>query len=461
MVSVDDGRLNEMAADPPGKLLPLLDRASAMAPLIVLMAMLPGLVSLMAVPPEIQSRTDALRGAAEEILSPWGHWLADRPWIDWTVGDASVGTWTAVVPSYLATVVLIWMTWHAGRGLFSARTGFLATLMVCGHTPVLMLGRSAEPVALGTVVSATTIIGLIFHLQCSRGLLSIPLVLAAIGLVATVLVAAPLAIATLAMMMIAVACNPAGVVGLWGDPSGVGRTRVGGVWSGPLSLLVVVVLGAAGVMTWSAMSGRGLIDPQLWAASCRGIRGGMEFSLLALALVSWLGLMAGPLLLGLGDLVLDVIRGEGSSRRIACLVLAWTLLATVLVGRALPGYSRHLAESFAMVPLILVATRGLVSVCDRRIGVGPTVAATVVSCCCSSKTAVGWLFNGEVALLGRMALVAIAAVGLAMAVSVVSRGNERRCRRILTACLACFLAAQIISGLLDVPVATVRATVAA
>jgi hypothetical protein len=46
-------------------------------------------------------------------------------------------------------------------------------------------------------------------------------------------------------------------------------------------------------------------------------------------------------------------------------------------------------------------------------------------------------------------------------VSVVSRGNETRCRRILTACLACFLAAQIISGLLDVPVAAVQATAAA
>lgn len=459
MVSVDDTRLTEMAAEPPGRLLPVLDRASAMAPLVVLMAMLPGLVSLVVVPPELRSGADAQAGAADAILSPWGRWLAERPWSHPEAGGA-VATWTAVVPSYLATVVLIWMIWHAGRGLFGARTGFLATLIVCCHTPVVMLGRSAEPISLGTVISVATIVGFISHLQRPRGPLSIPLGLAAVGLVATVLVAAPLAIPTAVMMMIAVACNPAGVVRLWGDLSGLGRTRVGAAWRGPWGLLAVVVLAAAGLVAWSSTTGSGLIDPQLRTAICRAFRGGLEIHSLALVLVSWLGLMAGPVLLGAGNLVLDVIRGVGSSRRIACLVLAWTLLAIVLIGMALPGYAHRLAEAFAVVPLVLVATRGLESVCDRRIGVGPVVGATVVSCCCHSEHAVGWLVSaGFATSLWRTGLIVIAAAGLALAVSVVSRRNEPRRRRVLTACLACFLAAQIVSGLLDVPLAAVQATV--
>ena len=38
MVGVDDSRLMELAADPPERLLPVLDRASAMAPLVVFAA---------------------------------------------------------------------------------------------------------------------------------------------------------------------------------------------------------------------------------------------------------------------------------------------------------------------------------------------------------------------------------------------------------------------------------------
>ncbi|GIT30510.1 MAG: hypothetical protein Ct9H300mP1_25560 [Planctomycetaceae bacterium] len=41
VVGVDDSRLMELAADPPERLLPVLDRASAMAPLVVLMAVSP------------------------------------------------------------------------------------------------------------------------------------------------------------------------------------------------------------------------------------------------------------------------------------------------------------------------------------------------------------------------------------------------------------------------------------
>ena len=90
----------ELAADPPERLLPVLDRASAMAPLVVLMAVLPGLTALVVVTPDTTRMSDAA-GLSDQlssrILSPWGRWVATQPWRDLFALDQFPVAWLPVV----------------------------------------------------------------------------------------------------------------------------------------------------------------------------------------------------------------------------------------------------------------------------------------------------------------------------------------------------------------------------
>jgi len=460
VVGVDDSRLMELAAGPPEPLLPVLDRASAMAPLVVLMAVLPGLTALVVFSPDTTRVPDAsvlADDGSSRILSPWGRWVANQPWRDLLGLDQPPVAWLPVVPGYLATVVLVGLVWCVGCVLFQSRNGLLAAVAVCCHTPVVMFGRSFEPLAVSAVAAGVTIISFVSHLQRSHRMVSMALAVSAMGLATTLLLAAPLVLPVLMMLAVAALSNLTGELGLWGSGRSVNRTRVGGRWQGPAADLVVMAVAAAFVVGWSWLVGRDPFVPWLWSAAGRSLSGWPEAMQRAARLVMWLGWLIGPVLLGVIQVVREIRSGDQAERPVAVLVMAWAVLASLAFVLAGDGYPSRLAESFAVVPLAVLAARGLESVCDRRVGVAPVVAATCVSCCLGSHRVLAPLVGRLVGQPWQAGvLVLMLAVVVGGGVSMCCRRSESHRRHVLLACLLLVVAAQLISGWLEVPVAGVE-----
>ena len=456
MVGVDDSRLMELAADPPERLLPVLDRASAMAPLVVLMAVLPGLTALVVVTPDT-TRVADVAGLSDQlssrILSPWGRWVATQPWRDLFALDQFPVAWLPVVPGYLATVVLVGLTWSVGCVVFRSRNGLLAAVLACCHTPVVMLGRSFEPLAISAVAAGVTIISLVSHLQRSHRIVSFSLAVSVAGLATTALLSASLVLPVIVMLVIAALSNPTGELGLWGNGSSASRTRVGGRWRGLVAGVIVLSVAATVVVGWSWLVVRDPFVSWLWSDVGRGFTGWPESLQRMGQLAIWLGWLSGPVVLGSIEVVRRIHAGDQAERPAAVLALAWGGLSCLGVGLAGEGYPLRLAESFAAVPIAVLAARGLEAVCDRRVRVGSVVAATCVSCCLGGHRVLSPLFD-EPWLGGVLVAVLAGIVGGGAAVA--CRRAESHQRNVLMACLVLLVSAQLISGWLEVPIAAVE-----
>lgn len=460
MVSVDDSRLTELAAEPPERLFPVLDRAAAMGPLVVLMAVLPGLTSLAVVPferPTVELGASPPPVADLEIQSPWGRWLVAQPWRDWPSLDRLPAKWLPVVPAFLASVVLVWMVWHAARGLFGARTGLLAVVVVCCHTPVVLLGRTIEPLALSAVVATATVTGFVTHLQRTNHWLSVFLLVAALGLATTLLLAAPLACPVVVLVVTAVICHPAGELGVWGNGAAVTRTPVAGRWHGPVSGFLMIGCAVVLVSMWELKDGQPLTHSGILAGIGRGLSG-WPVPIGRLEWLRTLGWLSGPLLLGIVDVTRDVFGANRDRRPVAVLAMVWAILVPLSIGLAESGYPFHLAEAFVVVPLAVLAARGIESICERRVTVGPVVAATWLSGCLGADGLLSRMLGQVVAGTGgQLVVVLLMAIAVGTGVAVSCRDNEVFRRRILIGCLVLVLVSQVITGWLQVPVATLDA----
>ena len=110
-------------------------------------------------------------------------------------------------------------------------------------------------------------------------------------------------------------------------------------------------------------------------------------------LAIWLGWLSGPVVLGGIEVVRRIHVGDQAERPAAVLALAWGWLSCLGVGLAGEGYPLRLAESFAVVPIVVLSARGLEAVCDRRVRVGSVVPATCVSCCLGGHRVLSPLFD--------------------------------------------------------------------
>ncbi len=473
VASVDDSRLTELAADAPTRLLPVLDRASAMRPLVVLLAVLPGLTALVAVPlPSRSARVELVAESVESstnavtrIIPPWGRWLSDESWRDWLnqwsdgwfAEGPLTADWCSAVPSYVMSALLVWMVWHSAGGLFGARTGFVAAVLMCCHAPVLCLGRVSEPLALAAVVSAVAVTGLVVHLDRRRSLASWSMLVSIMGLAATILIGTSLIWAVLLLVGVALSCHPADNLGIWRNGSRVIRTRVGGIWHPPICGLAVLGGAALLVGTWYIRSGSGLWDSELWDSAAEGLSG-WEMAAERLGNPDWprwLGWLSGPVLLGIAEVFRRCVWPNRGDRPAAILTLAWSIAVLVTIGLSAAGYPLRLAESFAVIPVGLLAALGIDSICERRVGVGAVVAVTCVSVGLGTEGMGAGLFEAIVTdwAIGpwqRVGLLAVLALAAGAGAWLLCRRSESTRRRVLLACLLLILAAQMVTGWLQV-----------
>jgi hypothetical protein len=151
--------------------------------------------------------------------------------------------------------------------------------------------------------------------------------------------------------------------------------------------------------------------------------------------------------------------GANRDRRpVAVLAMVWAILVPLSIGLAESGYPFHLAEAFVVVPLAVLAARGIESICERRVTVGPVVAATWLSGCLGADGLLSRMLGQVVAGTGgQLVVVLLMAIAVGTGVAVSCRDNEVFRRRILIGCLVLVLVSQVITGWLQVPVATLDA----
>ena len=454
MASAGDIRLVELSAEPPRPLLILLERADAMSPLVVLMAVLPGLVGLVAVAPDIAAEPSF---PLEDFRAPWARWLVSQPWRH-VFGD---NAWVRVFPSWVTTVVLVWLTWRTGRSLFGPRTGLLASLLVCCHTPVLMFGRVVEPYSLSAILATMALVEFIDHVRQSRKRWSVPQLISAVAVAATILVASPLVWPVIALLLASVVFFSGAPTGIRSETGSRGRASIGDISRGLLSLLAVLVLAGVTVVAWSRWGPGGLERTTLWLAGLDGWNTGWHgvagFWTRVTELVGWLGLLAGPLVLGVWDLLSWGTKRDARQRRSAGLLLSWATVGLISWMGLSSGYAGRLAEAFVVLPLLVLAARGIVAICDRRCGVAAVVATTLLSGIATSEQSLQRLLDDNATqVLGTVSLLGVASLGLSVAAVLSCRGREPRTRRLLTICVLFLLLTHVVSGLLQLPAETLQ-----
>ena len=137
----------------------------------------------------------------------------------------------------------------------------------------------------------------------------------------------------------------------------------------------------------------------------------------------------------------------------AVLAMAWAMLVPLAIGLAESGYPLRLAEAFVVIPLAVLVARGVESICDRRVTVGPVVAATCLSGCLGADGLLGRMLGQFVAgAWWQLGVVLMMAIAVGTGVSLSCRDNELYRRRILMGCLVLVLVSQVITGWLQVPI---------
>ncbi|HUG92787.1 MAG TPA: hypothetical protein VML55_18240 [Planctomycetaceae bacterium] len=500
MASADDRRLLDLAAEPAGELFPMLQRATAFRPLLVLLAVLPGLYALtqrsftetdawwslaslelaVGASPEPHEAGSTVETA--DLAAPWrpplSVWLTALVMRVFGPGQ-DVAT---ALAAYLATIVLVVLAYHLFGRLGDARLGFWVAVFIAFHGPVLAQAQTPVPVSLGVVLAMGAVWGFHVHMRTATAPVSVPLLLGGVSLGLCLLAAGPLALGVAVLLVgcavVAPARRPAARVvphpalirrRSWpaAVPLGVlllTAFAVGGWWplmaawdGGSSSVEGAARRSLPGVSTWLTF-GRHTAD----AAPTEG--GGM--------LTFWAdaydqlreacGALAGLALLGLwraarvGFAPDAGLRSKGSGGPPAPwlrTLVVWTalaLLALTAVVRAVPDSSQALAlwRGFLIVPMVGLASFAADEIARRRIGVPGAVAAGIASLAVTVELAAWRRLIGPSSEPGLLIPVLLAAAPLFVAIVWrLCRGSDDRQQAALTVVIVAHLAANAVLGL--------------
>ncbi|MCH7687108.1 MAG: hypothetical protein IH899_10580 [Planctomycetes bacterium] len=173
MAIADDAQLVKLAAHRARDLFPILKRAGALTPLLLLFAVLPGLSGLTQhkfseegalwglksldafTSTEIMEFVDPGRTGPAEILKtqpPLGSWLTAS--VISLVGPRSPYAFTLV--SFLSTAGLVTMSFILMQILHGSRAGFLTALILAFHGPFLELTGTPAPHAIALLLAVVS-----------------------------------------------------------------------------------------------------------------------------------------------------------------------------------------------------------------------------------------------------------------------------------------------------------------
>jgi 4-amino-4-deoxy-L-arabinose transferase-like glycosyltransferase len=382
-----------------------------MTPLMVLLAMIPGLYALASVTLSDQAALWGLRSldvltdfmakpsftatsADPAVLEP-PLCVATSALVAATLSDWQ--PWALFLPSYLATVLLVFATFVLCRRLEGGRFAFWMVLLMSCHGPLLAQIQNASSPTLSLALAVLTFWAFIAHRQDADTLVSLKLLIGGITLGLCLLSGGPLAFVVVAILLLH-------VIGLRGESpalrSGRRRTRRK-VWSGwpALKSLFVLVLTAFSVGGWwplmliwqyganvtgiwlangMPLGESSLIDVSQTELSSFSLRAGRR-------LLELQGGLAGLVLLGIWCVGRDMLRVEDERRRrrlqflvawLGCGLLVWVVLFR---DQSVLPHSRSLWEPFVLIPSLAMAVVGIEEISKRCVSLPVVILLTGIS----------------------------------------------------------------------------------
>ncbi len=483
MAIVDDSQLVRMAAQPARPLFPILDRSGAMTPLIVLLAILPGLYALAH---QSLNDADALWGMKSlEVLSapdiggvvdpggihpdvplrwqpPLASWLTTLAML--LVGGRQPAS--LVLVSYLSTVGMIGMLFVLCRRLAGPRFGFWIALLAACHGPLLHQVQTPAPHSLAMLLVLVVFWGYLSHVLDSSDVVSFKLLLGGIAWGLCLLAGGPLALAVLVPLLIY-------VLGLRQEdrrsqPEEPENARR--IWSGrPAlgSLLLLVLMGTA-IGGWWILMMSWRHGAEFWAGWLTGPAYAVDNPsqrvmwreasvVVAVAVerfVTIMGVLFGPWLLGLWRACREVFAStQPTRRRWLGFLIAWTVCGLAVWFswmRDSAGIAprAELWQGFVLLPSIAIAAFGIEEIARRRADVllvavlvcVPLIAIHWTELASWTKTVERWPSWWTLGLTVSLLIVA------GWRLRACCRDHDQRQRRVVTLLIAVLLVANAGAG---------------
>jgi 4-amino-4-deoxy-L-arabinose transferase-like glycosyltransferase len=399
---VDDIQLIQLAAHRSATLFPLLRRTTALAPLVVLLAVLPGLHALAFFNLDSTGALWGLKSLAVLQATTIDEFIAPSPIgaADSMQSQPPLGCWltalmmtlygtsrpvSVVLTSYLSTVGLVVVTYFLARRLGGPRVGFWAALLLACHGPILAQAQQPAPIALSSMLAASAILGFITHLQEVDGALSRPLLYGGIALGLCLLAGGALATVVVALLLIQV---------LWLRDS---RPRANGMtprtlprwWValGGLRSLAILSMTGFAVGGWWILTVPSLVDSGFWRewlalmpidpdsvglVVSSGVLAGL-IETFARRMNDVASLLCGLSLLGVWRACREMFATNDEQRRRSLrLLLLWSGFAVVVWLWSASGstaWSRgsEYSETFFAVPWVLLAAFAIEEIAQRRV----------------------------------------------------------------------------------------------
>lgn len=475
---LDDSQLLRLAADPRTRLFPEPSRTAVLAPLVIVLALLPALAIILTRGlDEISSRwglrvldvvtARELVGWLEPGHEGFGRSLAYQPplatWLQATIvqmiGIERPESWHAV--SFLATCCCVVATYRLARRLGGASFSLVVIACLACHPLTLRFATGATPGAIGLLLIVVSVWGLLGHLEGPPSLVSFRLLVGALAWGLSLLAVGPVALALLPSLALH-AAGLRGGMGMAASGSPLQGT-VRSVWAGTTALLILVATGLSFSSWWEVM----MLAEHGIAFWCSWWIGSLLHDPLTITLIhldqSWFAdnsVLYGWLLVGLVDVCRHLWRptSELSRRRHQLICLWWITALVSRIAFELLGppesVQRESWDAFLLLPTLLIVGLGVESLVKRQTSplVEALLMASIVGVIVARIT--GHPTIGLVTCIG-----VLAALALYPAFASRWRGSnqgwsERNWRRLLQVFVVVFLTSHMVMGLTARPRAT-------
>lgn len=477
MQLVNDEQLSELAREPVRELFPAARRDSVMQPLVILLAILPGLLVFWN--PSLGETTSHQGLMALDVGRGDSLWS----WLTAASREPSEGSSHArplaallvalglklnllapesrlLLASYASSAFLLLCLASLAKQCGGSRLGLLVVLLACGHRDFLTLSGGLPPASLPLAFAVLSFRGLLVHQTSDAVWVSWSLIGSGLSLAACWLSGGELAIGAWCVV---------GVQSLLGGRVFGMRTAlkpVVGQWLSRLAaalvgFVIATTIGVGVVFGWQlAFSEDITIFDALWTSSLPRIwttnSGG---GLAAQALLETSGAWLGFVLLGVMRLArpqpaaVDATTVRGRWFLISWLAIAgfcwWTTWITPL-----GEFTNTVAWSgFLLLSLLFLAAWGLEAVLLRKIGIGSVVIVVLVTCGVFSTRAWGARISNDFSrqwlVMGALIAIAVAWIGVWLHRRV---SKSDSCRRIaLTLCVSLMIFADMLQGIRSLP----------
>lgn len=471
---LDDSQLLQFAGDLRYRLFPPLRGATVFGPLVVLAGLVPWLAAVTG--PELNdaaagwalraldvSHATEIQDGLEPGRNGFGKGYALQPplssWLLATVirnfGTEPLIIWRLVSLSGICCA--IWVMYVMGRRIGGAAFGLMTVWVLCAHPVVLRLAIDPNPAALGILFIALTVWGYLGHLEGPAQLVSMRMLVGALGWGMALLTIGPVAIALFVPMLLH--------AWLLQDGRDVASTqsmqgRMWQLWLG-LRTLFVFVLTALSFSGWWQLMMLTNHGVDFWLSWWTGsVTVNAPVVTPQSCWQGWLSqntFVTGWLVLGLIAVVRELRKptSELIRRRCQFILCWWTTALTLRIVFDVWSLRRSILidawDAFLLMPTALLVAWGIKATISRNVSLlGESLLVVATSALCA------WRFSGRAWVGVAIFFVTLLTIILLPTLTVrirngARRWTERDWRRVMQAALCLMFAGHLTWGFLSLP----------